>query len=57
MVATIIIGVALAAYLTWVVVRTLRRKGGSCGCGCGCGGCAGCGQQAPKQPDDPGKHA
>ena len=57
MVATIIIGVALAAYLTWVVVRTLRRKGGSCGCGCGCGGCAGCGQQAPKQPGDPGKHA
>ena len=50
MVATIIIGVALAAYLTWVVVRTLRRKGGSCGCGCG--GCAGCGQQAPKQPGD-----
>ena len=49
MVATIIIGVALAAYLTWVVVRTLRRKGG---CGCGCDGCAGCGQQAPKQPDD-----
>lgn len=53
MVATVLIGAALAAYLVWVIVRTLRRRG-SCGCGCGCGGCAGCRQQTPKQPDDPG---
>ncbi|MGP1587402.1 MAG: FeoB-associated Cys-rich membrane protein [Treponemataceae bacterium] len=43
MVATIIIGIALLAFVTAIIVRMIsaKRKGKSISCGCGCSSCKG----------------